>query len=161
MEVDPNNPVVRLCAEGMSAEMAGKTDQATRLYQEAWEARKDDYEACIASHYLARVQKTPSDVLNWNRESLRHADAVNDERVAAFYPSLYLSTGKAYEDLGKKEKARKFYDLAESKAAILPEGEYGSVVRRGIGEVLKRVADGSGEGACDAFGNALRRAGRA
>lgn len=141
METDPNNPVVRLCAEGISSEMAGKADEATRLYQEAWEARTDDYEACIAAHYLARVQRTPNEVLNWNRESLRYADAVNDERVEGFYPSLYLNMGKAYEDLGKHEEARKFYGLAEGKAITLPEGKYGDVVRHGVAEGLKRVAE--------------------
>jgi tetratricopeptide (TPR) repeat protein len=141
METDPNNPVVRLCAEGINSEMAGKADEATRLYQEAWEARTDDYEACIAAHYLARVQRTPNEVLNWNRESLRYADAVNDERVEGFYPSLYLNMGKAYEDLGKREEARKFYGLAEGKAITLPEGKYGDVVRHGVAEGLKRVAE--------------------
>lgn len=85
--------------------MAGKADEAKCLHQEAWEARTDDYEACIVAHYLARVQRTPDEVLNWNRESLRYADAVNDERVAGFYPSLYLNMGKAYEDLGKRRGA--------------------------------------------------------
>jgi hypothetical protein len=141
METDPNNPVVRLCAEGINSETAGKADEATRLYQEAWEARTDDYEACIAAHYLARVQRTPNEVLNWNRESLRYADAVNDERVEGFYPSLYLNMGKAYEDLGKREEARKFYGLAEGKAITLPEGKYGDVVRHGVAEGLKRVAE--------------------
>jgi hypothetical protein len=38
MEIDPNNSVVRLCAEGIAAEMQGRWDEATRLYREAWEA---------------------------------------------------------------------------------------------------------------------------
>ena len=58
MEIDPTNPVVRLCAESIGAEMAGKVDEAMRLYREAWEARRDDYEACIVAYYLARVQRT-------------------------------------------------------------------------------------------------------
>jgi tetratricopeptide (TPR) repeat protein len=141
METAPNNLVVRLCAEGISAEMAGKADEAKRLYQQAWEARTDDYEACIVAHYLARVQRTPSEALNWNRESLRYADAVNDERVAGFYPSLYLNMGKAYEHLEKREEARKFYGLAEGKAVTLPEGKYGDMVRQGVAGGLKRVAE--------------------
>jgi tetratricopeptide (TPR) repeat protein len=141
VEIDPNNLVVRLCAEGINAEMAGKVGEAKRLYEEAWEAHAGDYEACIVAHYLARVQRTPDDVLKWNRESLRYADAVYDERVAAFYPSLYLNMGKAYEDLGKREEARKFYGLAEGKAASLPEGKYGDTVRSGVAEGLKRVAE--------------------
>ena len=111
------------------------------MYQEAWEARTDDYEACIVAHYLARVQRTPDEVLNWNRESLRYADAVNDERVAGFYPSLYLNMGKAHEDLGKRDEARKFYGLAEGEAATLPEGKYGDMVRHGVAEGLKRLAE--------------------
>jgi tetratricopeptide (TPR) repeat protein len=137
METDPNNPVVRLCAQGISAGMGGRADDAKRLYQEAWEARTDDYEASIVAHYLARVQRTPDEVLNWNRESLRYADAVNDERVAGFYPSLYLNMGKAYEDLGKRDEARKFYGLAEGEAATLPEGKYGDMVRHGVAERLE------------------------
>jgi tetratricopeptide (TPR) repeat protein len=141
MEIDPNNPVVRLCAGGVAAEMQGRLDEATRLYREAWEARQDDYEACIVSHYLARVQRTPNEVLVWNQESLRYADTVNDERVAPFYPSLYLNMGKAHEDLGNREEAIKFFLRAEAKAASLPEGKYGDMVRRGVAEGLRRIAE--------------------
>ncbi len=84
MEIDPNNPVVRLCAAGISAEMAGRLDEAAGLYQQAWDARADDYDACIVAHYLARVQRTPSEALRWNQESLRHAEAVNDSRWKHF-----------------------------------------------------------------------------
>jgi hypothetical protein len=110
--------------------MQGRLDEATRLYREAWEARQDDYEACIVSHYLARVQRTPNKALAWNQASLRYADTANDERVAPFYPSLYLNMGKAHEDL-----------RAEAKAASLPEGKYGDMVRRGVAEGLRRIAE--------------------
>jgi hypothetical protein len=50
---------------------------------QAWEKRKDDYDACVAAHYVARHQ--------WNQESLDRADAVNAESVQGFYPSLYLN----------------------------------------------------------------------
>jgi hypothetical protein len=86
MEIDPNNPVVRLCAAGVAAEMQGRLDEATRLYREAWEARQDDYEACIVSHYLARVQRMPNEVLAWNQESLRYADAVKTREWRHFIP---------------------------------------------------------------------------
>jgi len=45
-----------------------------------------------------RLRFLPS---NWNRESLLHADAADDQRVGAFYPSLPLNMRKAHEDLGK------------------------------------------------------------
>jgi tetratricopeptide (TPR) repeat protein len=139
MEIDSNNPVVRLCAAGISAEMAGRLEEAARLYQQAWDARADDYDACVVAHYLARVQRTRGGVLYWNQESLRRAEAVNDARVEAFYPSLYLNMGKAHEDAGNKDEAKRFYGLAAEKAAVLPEGKYADTVRLGIAHGLERV----------------------
>ena len=105
MEIDPNNPVVRLCAAGVAAEMQGRLDEATRLYREAWEARQDDYEACIVSHYLARVQRTPNEVLAWNQESLRYADAVKTRECRHF--SLALSEhGEGSRGLGQPGRSQ-------------------------------------------------------
>jgi tetratricopeptide (TPR) repeat protein len=140
VEIDPNNPIVKLCAEGISAEMAGLVDEAASLYQQAWDARTDDYDACIVAHYLARIQRTTQDALYWNTEALRHAETVNDERVVQFYPSLYLNMGKAHEDAGNKEEAREFYGLAVEKAALLPEGKYADMVKRGSAQGLERVS---------------------
>ena len=52
MSIDPINPVVLLCAAGMERE--GEPEEARRLFQQAWDARRNDYEAAIAAHYLAR-----------------------------------------------------------------------------------------------------------
>jgi hypothetical protein len=49
--------------------------------------------------------------------------------------------GKAHEDLGNRAEARKFYWMAEVKVASLPEGKYGDMVRRGVAEGLRRVAE--------------------
>ncbi|RGC68468.1 hypothetical protein C5N14_13190 [Micromonospora sp. MW-13] len=37
--------------------------------------RTDDYDACVAAHYLARQQDDPEEILRWNQEALRHAFA--------------------------------------------------------------------------------------
>lgn len=140
MEIDPNNPVVKLCAEGIAAEMAGRIAEAAALYQQAWQARTDDYEACIVAHYVARVQTTPQESLRWNQEALRHADAADRDKVQAFYPSLYLNVGKAHENLGGSAEAKKFYELAAEGAANLPEGKLTDMVRRGAAEGLRRVS---------------------
>lgn len=139
MEVDPNNPVVKLCAEGIQAEMAGDLEAALDFYMQAWGARQDDYDACVVSHYVARLQQTPEDVLSWNQESLNYADKVNDERVEIFYPSLYLNLGKSHEDLGNRDEARKYYQLAEGTLHVLPEGGYADMVKHGVTEGLKRI----------------------
>ena len=101
--------------------------------------RRDDYEACIVSHYIARLQETTEEKLHWNQESLKYADAVNDERVKTFYPSLFLNVGKAYEDVGNKQEARKYYQLAADSLHTLPDGRYGDIVRDGIAAGLRRV----------------------
>jgi tetratricopeptide (TPR) repeat protein len=123
----------------MQAEARGRNEAALRLFTRAWEASQDDYEACVAAHYLARQQTTPQDVLRWNREALQRAEAVDDERVEAFYPSLYLNMGYSYEVLGDRAEAIRYYQLAEARVAGLPEGSYGDVVRDGITRGLQRA----------------------
>ncbi len=138
--MDPNNPVIKLCAEGMKAESEGRADEARLLFMQAWEESKDNYDACIAAHYVARNQKTPEEILRWNQVSLDRADAVDDERVQGFYPSLYLNMGKAHEDLGNREQAKRHYELAATRMSALPDGRYGDLVREGIKRGLQRVS---------------------
>lgn len=110
--IDLDNPVVKLCVEGAHAEFDGRLEVARQLYQLAWDAAADDYEACIAAHYLARAQRSPQAILHWNQEALRRAEAVGDARVASFYPSLYLSMGYACEQAGDHTGAQHYYDHA-------------------------------------------------
>jgi hypothetical protein len=140
--MDPNNPVVKLCAAGIGEEMAGRRDAAAMLYQNAWDSRKSDYESCIAAHYMARLQTTPLEALHWNSEALRFAESANDPELRGFFPSLYLNLGKSHEDLKNLADARKFYLLAQEAAGVLPKGEYAETVKRGIRNGLERVANG-------------------
>lgn len=139
--MDPNNPVVKLCAEGMQAEMQGRSDDARAAFVRAWEMRGDAFEACIAAHYVARHQNTPEASHHWNAEALRQADAVGDDRVRSFYPSLYLNMGHSCELLGDLAEAMRYYALAEARLADAPDGPYGDVVRHGIAEARRRVAN--------------------
>lgn len=140
MEIDPNNPIVKLCSEGIAAEMAGDRTKAAALYQQAWDTRKDEYDGCIVAHYLARVQPTPQHALHWNQEALRLAEAVDEQKVKTFFPSLYLNVGKSHEDLGSKEEARKFYTLAAQTVEGLAGGRLTEMVRQGAAEGLRRVS---------------------
>jgi len=110
--LDLENPVIKLCLEGTRAEFEGRVEVAHALYQQAWEASKDDFEACVGAHYVARFQTNPEDILFWNQESLNRAKIVNDDRVKDFYPSLYLNLGHSYELLGNQPEAQIYYDLA-------------------------------------------------
>lgn len=110
--MDLNTPVINLCIAGTQAEFEGRIEDARSLYEQAWQASQDDYQACIAAHYLARYQKDPKERLRWNQEALERANAVERDRVEAFYPSLYLNIGRSYELLGNQDEAQRYYDLA-------------------------------------------------
>jgi len=87
-------------------------EAARSLYLQAWDISQDDYQACIAAHYLARFQATPEEMLCWNQEALDRARQVDDERVKEFYPSLYLNLGRSHDMLGNQAEAQRYYDLA-------------------------------------------------
>jgi hypothetical protein len=141
VEVDPDNPVVKLCSRGMQAECEGRDDVARRLFERAWAERSGDYDTCIAAHYLARHQDSPHDILRWNQTALDHADAVGDERVGGFYPSLYLNLGHAHEQLGDRDQAARYYQLAAERARQLPEGSYAEMVRDAIARGQQRIGE--------------------
>lgn len=110
--IDPSNAVIKLCMEGNQAEFEGRIEDARLLFRQAWDEARDDYEACIAAHYMARFQESPEEIFYWNREALARAERVGDIRVQGFYPSLYVNMGHAHELLGHAEEAKRFFDLA-------------------------------------------------
>lgn len=138
--MDLSNPVLKLCQEGMQAEAEGRLPDAQALFEQAWAARTDDYDACVAAHYLARRQDDPAEVLRWNQESLRHADAVGDERVTAFYPSLFVGVAMAHEQLGDVVAARAAFERAGEYVAVLPADGYGEQLRAAVADGLRRVS---------------------
>ena len=137
--MDQNNPVVKLCTEGMTAESEGRNDDARVLFERAWEISANDFDACIAAHYVARHQADPQATFRWNQEALRLANAIDDDRVREFYPSLYLNMGHSYESLGDVAEACRHYDLAAARFRDLPPGPYGDMVRRGVTQGQSRT----------------------
>lgn len=137
--MDPNNPVVKLCAQGIEAEMQGRRGEARSLFLQAWELRQDDVDACVAAHYVARHQESPAETLRWNELALTHAIAAPANSIRSFYPSLYLNLGKSYEDLGDTSRARELYEQGEQCIDDVPDGAYGAIVRDGLRNALQRV----------------------
>ena len=137
--MDPNNPVIQLCLEGMQAEAQGRLADARSLFMQAWDARQDDYDACVAAHYAARHQEKPEEVLFWNRLALEHASSVEGERMRGFYPSLYLNLGWSYEQLDDPVQAKVYYELAVTCLQNLPAGSYRDMVQDGASRGLKRT----------------------
>ncbi len=120
MDVDVNNPVVKLCAEAIQAELSGNTAEAVRLSSKAWDSRRTDYDGCVAAHYLARYQENAEDRLLWNQKALDFAEAVKDDSVLGFYSSLHLNLGKSHEDLGNRTEAGHHYRLALESLVVYP-----------------------------------------
>jgi hypothetical protein len=144
--VDSANPVVRLCADGMAGDPTA--------FARAWEARVDDFDACVAAHYLARVQPDPQATFEWNARAIEHARLADPELVRAFMPSLYLNLGRSYEDIGDAARAADEYRRAESCLDALDDDGYGALVRRGVAAGLERTA-GIASGGLDGGGDPL------
>ena len=135
--IDPTNPVVALCAQGMMAE--GTPAEAHRLFELAWEARRDDYDAAIAAHFLARHQPTAADTLHWNALAARHAERVTDGRTAGFLASLYLNLGDAQANVGETEAAMLSVRAAAGHIVVVPPGGYRDFVALGIDRLAGRL----------------------
>lgn len=140
MHFDENNQVIKLCAEGMGKEMQGNNEDASRLFLQAWELAANNFEKFTAAHFVARQQDSVEGKLEWDIIALDFALKVNDESVMGSYPSLYLNIGKGYEDLGDMDNAGKFYQSALSYTHLLPENEYGNMIKGGIENAIQRVS---------------------
>ncbi|MEP6949543.1 MAG: hypothetical protein ABI863_09735 [Ginsengibacter sp.] len=139
MQFDPDNPVIKLCTQGMNFEALGQTEKAKQLFQEAWHISSNDFEKFTSAHYLARNQKDPKDELKWNAEALGFGMAIHDESMKGHFSSLYLNVGKSYETLGDTDKAKENYTLAFQFSTYLPANAYGELLKSGIGVALQRL----------------------
>jgi len=134
---DSTNPVVQLCAAGMAVE--GDAEQARGLFAKAWELRRDDYDASIAAHFVARHQPTPEDTLRWNEIAVNHAHAANDDRTKPFLASLYLNLGESRRVLGQLTEAFESARVARAALVHVPPGGYHDFVAGAISRLEDRL----------------------
>lgn len=135
--IDPNNPVVALCAEAMAIEGTGT--EAKRLFERAWAIRRDDYDAAIAAHFLARHQPTLADTLHWNTLAVHHAEAVEDDRAKQFMASLYLNLADAQANVGDLTSAAISAERATHHLTAVPVGGYHDLIAFGIRRLRSRL----------------------
>lgn len=114
MEFDPSNNVVKICLKAMAMEEITRTEEAGKLFLQAWNEAIYDFEKFISAHFLARYQKNALDKLKWLEITLQTALRINDDTVKSAFPSLYLNIAKCYEDLGDPEKSKKNNEIAAS-----------------------------------------------
>jgi hypothetical protein len=132
-----DNPVVALCAAGMECE--GTPEQARRLFQEAWDALRDDYDAAIAAHYLARHQPTAALTLEWNARAVQHCERVADDRRSELLPSLYLNLADSLLAVERPAEARAVVDRVAEYLKVLPSDGYRSFVALGIARLQEKL----------------------
>jgi tetratricopeptide (TPR) repeat protein len=140
MNFDPNNNIVKLCAQGMSKEAEGNSSDAANLFLQAWADSTNDFEKFTSAHYVARHQKTIKDKLKWDETALHFALQIKDDDTKAIFPSLYLNIAKCYEDLNDFDSARKQYQLALSYLDFLRDDGYSKMIKSGIERGLERVS---------------------
>ena len=114
MEFDPTNTVIKLCVQAIGMEEKGETEEAKRLFLQAWNEATNDFEKFTAAYYVARNQESVSDRLNWLDTALQSALKINDVSVKAAFPALYSNIAKCYEELDDAESAEQFLELAKS-----------------------------------------------
>ena len=135
--IDGDSIVARLCAAGIAID--GDAAAAGALFRQAWDARRDDYEASIAAHFLARHQPSLGESLYWNRVAAQHAEAVTDERAKPLLASLYLNLADNYLALGDSAKAIIVAEQGVAALGFLPADGYRDFVSRGLQRVCARI----------------------
>lgn len=139
MEFNHNNPIVRLCLQGIAMEKQSKSEAAGKVFLQAWNEATDDFEKFIAAHYVARHQKTTADQLHWLETDLQLALKINDERVKSALRPLYTNIAKCHEQLGDADKAKQNYALAASSSDEPADNGpfyHGTKADLGVGDLL-------------------------
>jgi hypothetical protein len=134
---DADTPTTQLCIAGMTVD--GDAALALPLFEQAWDARRDTYDATVAAHFLARHQRSPALTLHWNRVAIAQALMAAPERVAPLLASLYLNMGDSCLTLGDLDEARRAAELGVEALAHLPPGGYRDFVAMGLERLSTRI----------------------
>jgi tetratricopeptide (TPR) repeat protein len=116
--MDLSRLAIALCIEGTQLEFQGRLEEARQRYAKAWDCATDDYEKCIAAHYVGHLSQPPTDTLFWHKTALAHASKAEAAQVESFMPSLYINLGHAYEQMGEADQAKHFYALAAALGLV-------------------------------------------
>ena len=137
---------------GAIADMSGGADGKRSQFEQLWEEIGESGDAlhrCILAHYMADLFDDPATSLAWNQRSLDAALGLTDARmqaalpgqmVAGFLPSLHLNLAQDHERLGDPAAARRHLAAARAGFAALPEGGYGTMIRRGVARLEEKLA---------------------
>lgn len=116
--MDLNRPAIKLCIEGVQLEFLGRIEEARQRFADAWELAADNYEKCVAAHYVGHLGHTAEEQLFWHKTALVHADKAETSEVESFMPSLYINLGYAHEQTGDAAQANHYYTLAAALGLV-------------------------------------------
>lgn len=132
---------------------AGRVDEARERLTALWGrigADGDPLHRCSLAHYLADLQDDPAEELRWDLRALDAAEVLTDVRaqrhhatltVEGMRPSLHLNLAEDYRKLGRPDEAREQLALARRHVAVLPDDDYGRMIRSGIGRLAAELAE--------------------
>lgn len=83
---------------------AGKSEEANKLFLQAWNEATNDFEKYLAAYKIALQQTNTADKLQWLNTALQFALRINDVAVQSAFPTLYGNIAKCYEELGVSDK---------------------------------------------------------
>jgi hypothetical protein len=154
VEDDVMGRVTAVVQGGQAGDRAAARRELAGIWAEVEEGGGDAFHRCVIAHFLADLQDDLQDELVWDERALAAVAGVTDERaqeyhpslqVRGFLPSLYLSLADDHRRLGDAERAHEFLRLAEGTIDALGDDAYGGLVRSGLDNVARALAEGSTE----------------
>ncbi len=148
-------PTMADIAAAVQAGRDGRRAEAREALTALWDRLGPDGDRLCRvtlAHFLADLQDDAREELAWDERALAAVAALTDDRahqhhaglqVRAFLPSLHLNLADVHRRLGNVPAARDHLAAAEVSAPDLPSGDYGDLVRSGLGHVRAALDSGS------------------
>ena len=145
---------VTAVVQGQAGDRAAARRGLAALWTEVEQSGGDAFHRCVIAHFLADLQDDLRDELMWDERALAAVAGVTDERaqeyhpslqVRGFLPSLYLSLADDHRRLGDAARAHEFLERARGTVDALGDDAYGGLVRSGLDNVARALAEGSTE----------------
>ena len=145
---------VTAVVQGQAGDRAAARRELAALWTEVEQSGGDAFHRCVIAHFLADLQDDVRDELMWDERALAAVAGVTDERaqeyhpslqVRGFLPSLYLSLADDHRRLGDAARAHELLERARGTVDALGDDAYGGLVRSGLDNVARALAEGSTE----------------
>jgi hypothetical protein len=127
--------------QGRAGDRAGARDALTALWDRAGD---DPLKRCSIAHYVADLQDSVADELAWDQRALAAAnDLADPSQLRSFLPSLHLNLADAHRRSGHTAEARHHLGLAAEHLDLLPDDDYGRMIRGGMIKAREALDAGS------------------